>query len=83
MEIRRHVFELAFADTALDQLSQAVEVGGTDAVQLLDHFRHLIALDHLFFKAVEQPVALRIAHAELEVGARQRFLVTVDVGRVQ
>ncbi|MNF60739.1 hypothetical protein D3C85_338710 [compost metagenome] len=83
MEIRRHVFQLAFGDAALDQLSQTLEVGGADPVQLLDQFRHLVTLDHLLFQAVEQAVALRIAHAELEVGTRQRFLVTVDVGRMQ
>ena len=52
-------------------------------MQLLDHLRHLIALDHLFLQAVEQPVALRITHAELEVGARQRLLVAIDVGRME
>ncbi|MOA14359.1 hypothetical protein D3C78_1344570 [compost metagenome] len=52
-------------------------------MQLLDHLRHLVALDHLFFQAVEQPVALRVAHAELEVGSRQGFLVAIDVGRMQ
>lgn len=43
--------------------------------RLLDHLRHLAGLHHLLFQAVEQAVALRIAHAELEVGARQGFLV--------
>ncbi|MDT4883206.1 hypothetical protein FQZ97_1192310 [compost metagenome] len=69
MEIRRHVFQLAFGDAAFDQLGQALEIGGTDLVQLLDHFRHLIAFDHFLFEAVEQAIALRVTHAELEVGA--------------
>src|SRR6218665_1964002 len=83
VEVRWHVFELAFGDTALDQQGQALEVGGADLVQLLDHLRYLIALDHLLFQAVEQAVALRVAHTEFEVGARQRFLVAVNVGRMQ
>ncbi|MDT4814173.1 hypothetical protein FQZ97_471730 [compost metagenome] len=48
-------------------------------MQLLDHLRHLAALHHLFFQAIEQPIALRITHAEFEIGAGQRFLVAGDV----
>ncbi|MCY1435375.1 hypothetical protein D9M71_514690 [compost metagenome] len=83
MEVRWHVFQLAFADPALDQQGQAFEVRGTDLVQLLDHLRHLVALDHFLFEAVEQAIALWIAHAEFEVGPGQGFLVLVDIGRMQ
>ncbi len=81
MEVRRNVLQLAVGDTLLDQLGQAFEVGGADLVQLLDHLRHLAGLHHLLFQAVEQAVALRIAHAELEVGTRQGFLVAGCVFR--
>ncbi len=52
-------------------------------MQFFDQLRHLIALDHLLFQAVEQAISLRVTHAEFEVGARERFLVLVDIGRVQ
>ena len=79
MEIRWHVFELALGDTPLDQLGQVFEVGCADAVQLLDHLRDLVALDHFLLEAVEQTVTLRVAHAELEIGARKRFLVAIKI----
>ncbi|MCY1449653.1 hypothetical protein D9M71_664050 [compost metagenome] len=83
MEVRRNILELAFADPPLDQLGQTLEVRGTDLVQLLDHLRHLVTLDHLFFEAVEQAITLWVTHAELEVGARQRLLVAIDIGRME
>ncbi len=36
-----------------------------------------------FFQAIEQPIALRIAHTEFEVGPGQGFLVLIDIGRMQ
>ncbi len=67
MEVRRHIFQLAVGDALFDQLGQVLEGGGANGVQFLNHLRHLIALDHLFFQTVEQAVALRVAHPELEV----------------
>ncbi|CAM5529794.1 hypothetical protein SSTU70S_00341 [Stutzerimonas stutzeri] len=37
-------------------------------MQLFHQLRHLIALHDFLFQPVEQTVALRIAHAELEIG---------------
>ncbi|MNO85311.1 hypothetical protein D3C76_766820 [compost metagenome] len=83
VEVRRHVFQLAVGDAFLDQLVQPLEVGFADAVQFVDHLRYLAGLHHLLFQAVEQPVTLRVAHAEFEVGARQRFLVARYIFRME
>src|SRR5690606_23667272 len=83
VEVRRHVLQLAFGDAALDQLGEAREVGGANVVQLFNQLRHLVALRHLFLEAVEQAIALGIAHAELEIGPRQRLTVPIDVLRVE
>ena len=68
VEVRRDVFELAFADPAFDQQGQVFKVGRADFVQFFNQLWHLVAFDDLFFQAIKQPIALRIAHAEFKVG---------------